>query len=234
MFTGSHAETGDDRNAAAERLSRVIGNVQTEAHGRPAGQGAKNDCPQADRPFPGISGRTHARFGMLWLTALTFATMKEAGAADPNVVFLDDGNITYKDLEHGSFELVTKEPIPRHFFVEDPGETIVLRVEGSSINISKVTNSSSRMAELQAAQQEALATLAKGMESSGSSTPPLVDRLPVQPINFIETDVPSPTGGSLQPLPVPLHTVSLQPRELLAGLRLVPPTATTCGDDAGN
>ena len=38
----------------------------------------------------------------------------------------------------------------------------------------------------------------------------------------------------LQPLPVPFHTVSLQPRELLAGVRLVPPTATTCGDDAGN
>jgi len=38
----------------------------------------------------------------------------------------------------------------------------------------------------------------------------------------------------LQPLPVPFHTVSLQPRELLAEVRLVPPTATTCGDDAGN
>ncbi|MBR1196058.1 VCBS domain-containing protein [Bradyrhizobium sp. AUGA SZCCT0240] len=220
MFTGSHAETGDDRNAAAERLPRVIGNVQTEAGSRPLGQGAKNDCPHADRPFPGISGRTHARFGILWLTALTFSMMKEAGAADPNVVFLDDGSITYKDLEHGSFELVTKEPIPRHFVVEDPGETIVLRVEGSSINISRVTNSSSRMAELQAAQQEALATLAKGMESSGSSTPPLVDRLPVQPINFIETDVPTPTGGSLLPLPVP----NFPSTQVIIALPPVPPT----------
>ncbi|MBR1209890.1 VCBS domain-containing protein [Bradyrhizobium sp. JYMT SZCCT0180] len=220
MLAGSHAKTGDDRDAAAERLPRVIGNAQTDAHGRLPGQGAKSDCAHDDRPFPGISGRTHARFGILWLTALTFSMMKEAGAADPNVLFLDDGNITYKDLEHGTFELVTKEAIPRHFFVEDPGETIVLRLEGSSLNVSKVTNSSSRMAELQAAQQEALATLAKGMESSGSSTPPLVDRLPVQPINFIETDVPSPTGGSFQPLPVP----NFPSTQVIIAMPPVPPT----------
>ena len=56
--------------------------------------------------------------------------MKEVRAADPNVTFLDDGNITYKDLEHGAFELVTKEVIPRYFLVEDPGQTIVLRSQG--------------------------------------------------------------------------------------------------------
>jgi len=50
---------------------------------------------------------------MLWLTALTFSLMKEARAADPNVTFLDDDYITYKDLEHGAFELVTKEAVPR-------------------------------------------------------------------------------------------------------------------------
>ena len=110
-------------------------------------------------------------------------------------------SITYKDLEHGTFELVTKEAIPRHFLVEDPGETIVLRAQGSSVNVNQVTNSASRMAELQAAQQEALATFAKGLGSSGSSTLPLVDPLPVQPINFIETDVPSPAEDSLPPLP---------------------------------
>src|SRR5204863_1770406 len=38
----------------------------------------------------------------------------------------------------------------------------------------------------------------------------------------------------LQPLPAPLHTVSVQPRVLLAVLSDVPPTAVTCGDDAGN
>ena len=63
---------------------------------------------------------------MLSLTALTFSIMKEVQAADPNATFLDDDSITYKDLEHGAFELVTKEAIPRHIIVEDPGETVVL------------------------------------------------------------------------------------------------------------
>ena len=49
---------------------------------------------------------------MLSLTALTFSLMKEVQAADPNVTFLDDDIITYKDLEHGAFELVTKEADP--------------------------------------------------------------------------------------------------------------------------
>src|SRR5205809_2453761 len=37
----------------------------------------------------------------------------------------------------------------------------------------------------------------------------------------------------LQPLPAPLHAVSLQPRALPSRTRWVPPTAVTCGDDAG-
>ena len=101
--------------------------------------------------------------------------MKEVQAADPNVTFLDDGSITYKDLEHGAFELVTKEVIPRHFLVEDPGQTVVLRPQGSSVSVSQSTNSPARMAELQAAQQDALATFEKGLGSTGSSTPPSLE-----------------------------------------------------------
>ena len=36
------------------------------------------------------------------------------------------------------------------------------------------------------------------------------------------------------PLPPELHAVSLQPRLLLARTRCVPPTAITCGEEAGN
>ena len=126
--------------------------------------------------------------------------MNEVQAADPDVTFLDDGNITYKDLEHGAFELVTKEVVPRHFLVEDPGQTIVLRSQGSSVSVSQSTNSPARMAELQAAQQEALATYEKGLGSTGSSTPPGLDPLPVEPINFIQTDG-SPPAQELPPLP---------------------------------
>ena len=129
---------------------------------------------------------------MLWLTALTFALGKQAEAADPDVTILDDGNITYKDLAHGAFELVTKEVIPRYLLVDDPGQTIVLRSQGSSVSVSQSTNSAARMAELQAAQQEALATYEKGLGSTGSSTPPALEQLPVQPINFIQNDGSAP------------------------------------------
>ena len=78
-----------------------------------AGQVAKTGCLRVDTPVGSIRGRAHAGgFGMLSLTALTFSMMKEVQAADPNATFLDDDSITYKDLEHGAFELVTKEADP--------------------------------------------------------------------------------------------------------------------------
>ena len=89
---------------------------------------------------------------MLSLTALTFSLMNEVRAADPNATYLDDDSITYKDFEHGAFELVTKEAVPRHIIVEDPGETVVLHQQGSSVSVNQIPNSPTRMAELQQAQ----------------------------------------------------------------------------------
>jgi VCBS repeat-containing protein len=192
MLVESHAETGDERKAAAAPPSHAVGNVQTAA-----GSGTLSRAIRAAQATVGDprSRAPAGRFGMLWLTALTFSLVKEVKAADPNVTFLDDGNIAYKDLEHGSFELVTKEVTPRHILVEDPGQTIILRSQGSTISVNQSTNSAARMAELQAAQQEALATFEKGLGPTGSSTPPPLERLPVQPINFIQIDGPSPTQG---------------------------------------
>ncbi|HUN98069.1 MAG TPA: Ig-like domain-containing protein, partial [Bradyrhizobium sp.] len=146
---------------------------------------------EVDTPVGSIRGRTEAiGIGLLSLAALTFSLIKEAQAADPNVTFLDDDSIAYKDLAHGVFELVTKEAIPRHIIVEDPGETVVLTRRGSSVSVNQVANSPARMEELQAAQQEALANFAKGFGQSGSSAPPFSDpqELLLQPINFIEND----------------------------------------------
>lgn len=166
-----------------------------------AGQVAKTGCPRVDTPVGSIRGRAHAGgIGMLSLAALTFAIMKEAQAADPNVTFLDDDSITYKDLAHGAFELVTKEAIPRHIIVEDPGETIVLRARGSTISVNQVANSATRMEELQAAQQDVLANFARGLGPTGSSTPPSVSPLTLERINFIQTDAP-PAQNLLPPLP---------------------------------
>lgn len=129
---------------------------------------------------------------MLWFTALILAESKQARAADPEATFLDDGIITYKDLAHGEFELVTKEAIPRHILVDDPGQTIVLHEKGSSFAVNKVNNTAAQMEELRAAQQDVLANFSKETGAKGSSTPPSVNPLTPQRIDFIRPDAPLP------------------------------------------
>ena len=219
MLVGPHADTRDERKADAVLLPGVIGSIRITA-GFDTLKFANGTPAQATVGDPRSRARSGG-FGMLWLTALTFSLMKEVRAADPNVTFLDDGSITYKDLEHGAFELVTKEAVPRHILVEDPGQTIVLRPQGSSVSVNQVTNSPARMAELQEAQQEVLATATKGVGSTGSSTPPSDDSLQVQPINFIQNDSIQPGQNGLAPLPASFVTVP----ETIIG-RLPPPAPT--------
>jgi VCBS repeat-containing protein len=228
MLVRSHDETGDERKAVAAPLPRTIGNIQTAAGSGPL-RHATGTSAQVTASDP--RNRSSAGgFGMLSLTALTFSLVKEVQAADPNVTLLDDGNITYKDLEHGAFELITKELIPRYFLVEDPGQTVALRPQGSSVSMSQTTNSAARMAELQAAQQEALATFEKGMGSTGSSTPPSLEQLPVQPINFTPIDNSAPE----QDLPVlPGSIFASVPETILGKLPPPPPTPPTLNAIAG-
>jgi hypothetical protein len=157
------------------------------------GQVAKTDYLRIDTPVGSIRGRARTGgIGMLSLTALTFAVMKEVQAASSDVTLLDDGNITYSDLEHGVFELVTRDG--RHIIVDNPGETIVLSRTGS---ITVVANSDTRMAELRQAQQDALATYALGTNAAptstggGGSPPPFSSPQGLQPINFIQPDAPT-------------------------------------------
>src|SRR5258706_9866159 len=53
-----------------------------------------------------------------------------------------------------------------------------------------------------------------------------------QPVSCCQDGFPK---YALQPLPAPLHALSVQPRLVPAApMRLVPPTATTCPSAAGN
>src|SRR5258708_7366276 len=128
------------------------------------------------------------------ITALIFSVMKEVQAAEfssqrPLSDSLDDDNINPKDLQlNGVVELFLRDG--RHYTLDDPLQTFVVSGSGS---ISVVTNSATRMMELQKYQQDALASYALGTVTGptstgggGSSTPPslLLSPQGLQPINF--------------------------------------------------
>ena len=181
-----------------------------------AGEMAKAGHLGIDTPVANIRGRTRTGgVGMLTLSALIFAIMEEARAESPGDAFLDDGTITY----NGVFELVTKEAHPRHILVDNPAETIVLHRVGSSIAADQIINSAAQMAQLQAAQQEALHVFALGLAQGPTATGPGGSgALPLfeipsffpQPINFTPPPdntppPPGPTGpGPNIPTPPPV------------------------------
>src|SRR5262245_23294858 len=120
-----------------------------------AGKLARSGGLNIDTPFATIRGTAQDRGGgILTVAALALAASTDSEAASRHDAFLDDGTITYKDLPHGTFEITTRDG--RVIIADDPGETIVVDPTGS---VSRIPNSSSRMAELQQAQQTALATL---------------------------------------------------------------------------
>ena len=74
------------------------------------GKVAKTGGLRIDTPFARIRGTAQDRgIGILTLAALTFAAIEESQAASRHDAFLDDGTITYKDLPHGTFEIVTRD-----------------------------------------------------------------------------------------------------------------------------
>jgi VCBS repeat-containing protein len=137
-------------------------------------------------PLGNIRARSNAGgIGMLSLISLFFAAFEEAQAASSDVAFLDDGKITTKDLgQFGVIEVIipaTATSPELHRFLDDPGETLVIRKIGSSVSADSVTNSIAQMAQYQAAQQEALHTFSVGLQqgqgptgngAGGSSTDP--------------------------------------------------------------
>jgi hypothetical protein len=136
------------------------------------GQVAKTGCLTIDTPVGSIRGRARTGgIGMLSLTALIFSVMKEVQAAEfssqrPLLDTLDDDNIKPKDLQlNGVVELFMRDG--RHYTLSDPEQTIVISGSGS---ISVVTNSPTRMEELQKFQQDALASYALGTVTGPTST----------------------------------------------------------------
>ena len=149
------------------------------------GKVAKAGGLRIETPFARLRGAAQdGGIGILTLAALAFSTIREIQAASRSDAFLDDRTITYKDSPHGTFEITTRDG--RVIVADDPGETVVVDPAGS---VTRIPNSSSRMAELQQAQQNTLATLSLGIQQGaapgGSSTPTTFDSpQQFQPIKF--------------------------------------------------
>ena len=170
-----------------------------------------------ETPFADIRGRARSGgIGMLSLASLFFAAMDEVHALPDDALFLDYGNIRFKDLanDFGVVELTTRELIPRTIMMDDPGETITLRRFGTSISESRTTNSITTMLGFEGDQTNALRLFSMGQSGpattgpNGSSTPP-PEIPPFIPINFTPPNQggppnisAGPSAGSAAPAPV--------------------------------
>src|SRR5262249_17475797 len=95
-----------------------------------AGKVAKTGSLRIDTPFARIRGAPQdGGVGIGAWAALAFSVLREVQAASLFEPFLDDDAITYKDLPHGTYEIVTKDG--RVILHDDPGETIVIDPSGS-------------------------------------------------------------------------------------------------------
>ena len=170
---------------------------------------AKAGRLEIDTPVARIRGSARVGgIGTLSLISLFFAAMEDVQAAPPDAARTEDEIIPvdYSGEPHGSFELTTKESVPRRIYVDDPGVTWALRLNSSSeLSISSVANSPAQMAQLSAIQQGVLHTYSVGLQSmqgptfngqNGSTTNPSFEILPgnARPINFSS----QPDAGGLQ------------------------------------
>ena len=130
-----------------------------------AGRLAKNGGLRVHTPFGTIRGDAQGGLiGVLTLVALTLTLLEEVEASPNNdVAFALDDIIDYKDLQHGTFEIVTKEAVPRVITVDDPEVSVVVRQTPAGFNVQQITNTSADMAALMAASHEANAAYRIGL-----------------------------------------------------------------------
>ena len=118
-----------------------------------------------DTPVARIrSAASSAGIGSFAFGVLTFCLLEKLKAASSNIGLLDDGTIDYKDLKHGVFVIHTKEAHPRDIYVDDPSETVILRIVGTTLSVDQVPNSPTQMAQYQNAYQATYGTYLAGQQ----------------------------------------------------------------------
>jgi hypothetical protein len=105
-----------------------------------------------------------AGFGSLAFSVLTLGLIHELKAASADFALLDDETISYKDLKHGVFVIVTKENNPRVIVVDDPEVSLVLRPNGGAVNVQPIANNPTQMAQLQSVYDGVSATFSQGKQ----------------------------------------------------------------------
>ncbi|OYX80753.1 MAG: hypothetical protein B7Y77_00125, partial [Bradyrhizobium sp. 35-63-5] len=86
----------------------------------------------------------------------------QASSESQTLWLIDDTTITYKDFEHGVFELVTRDGV--HIIVDDPAQTIVLHPNGSNVGVERITIDRAQIVALQEVYQRAYATFVQGLQ----------------------------------------------------------------------
>ena len=149
---------GPDKPSNSARLRVVKGKF-----GFMAGDVAARGRLSVDTPLATI--RNVAGVGSLAFV-FVLGLVRELEAASEDITFIDDGTLTYKDLEYGVFEIVTHGVNPQVIVVDNPAETIILRPRGSGSSIDRIVNTPQQMAELQGTYQRVFSTFALGQQDA--------------------------------------------------------------------
>ena len=142
-----------DRSLASAQLSVSQGTFAVYA-----GHLGKTANLSINTPSGLIRGIKGGAVLSLSVATFMFVLIKELHADVRDVGLLLDDIIKYTDLEHGSFEIVTKEAVPRVLMVDNPEVMVVMQPTPTGFSIQQVTVSSVQMAEMLAASDEAFAT----------------------------------------------------------------------------
>ena len=128
-----------------------------------AGALARAGKLRIDTPFGVVRGPVpFGGIGLLSFAAFTFALLKEAQAADPDIAFLAEGQGQLSDMEHGPVEVLTKGPNPEIVVIDNPEISYILTPQGSGVGVASVVNSAQQIADYLAASKEAFQSYVTG------------------------------------------------------------------------
>ena len=149
---------------APSALFRLARGVFSFLAGKVADRQSTINTPVARFRGTARSGGT----GIVTLAAFIFSIIREIHADTEQPAWVDRLHIPYALLDHGKYDVTTLDG--QVYVVGDPGQTIVVRREGSSYSAEYVANTPTQMAAYQAAYQAAFAIFSGGQNDGPQLT----------------------------------------------------------------